>query len=345
MRQYVYNPESLRYEERKRPKWLQYGARALFAAAAAASVALLLWVYLDVWKLELPKTLALKRQNELWRSRIELLERQADDYETVIRSIEERDDAVYRLIFGLDAIPDNVKYAGFGNRARYAPLEGAAEPLRRMVQRMDVLTRRVYVQSKALDEVAMVARQAGDMVSCVPAIPPIAPIPGTYHISSYFGFRADPIYGRTAFHEGVDFASDTGNPVYATGDATVEKVQFRYTGYGNEVVLDHGYGYKTRYAHLSTIQVGSGQKILRGQKIGEVGRSGKSTGPHLHYEVIYKGNRVNPMSFLDMKMPVSEYQAMVQKRSEEDNAGAPASTAALAERSRKLGANGKNGKP
>jgi murein DD-endopeptidase MepM/ murein hydrolase activator NlpD len=132
-----------------------------------------------------------------------------------------------------------------------------------------------------------------------------------------------------------------GNPVYATGDGVVEKVDFKYTGYGNEVVIDHGFGYKTRYAHLNTIDVGVGQVLKRGDRIGEIGKSGKVTGPHLHYEVVFKGSQINPMSFMDMEMPVEEYRAMIGKRSAAAVGGPPPSAASMSERQKKQGTNGR----
>ena len=218
--------------------------------------------------------------------------------------------------------------------------DSLASQMQALALRIDLMQYRVNAQAAALGEVAVVAKKAGDMVSCIPAVPPIQPKKGTYTLSSPFGFRSDPISGVTKYHDGQDFAMSPGTPVYATGDGVVEKVDFKYTGYGNEVVIDHGFGYKTRYAHLNTIDVGVGQAVKRGEKIGEIGKSGKSTGPHLHYEVLYKGNAINPMSFMDMTMPVDEYRAMVNKRKQE-KAGVRPTTAAIGERQRRQGTNGR----
>jgi murein DD-endopeptidase MepM/ murein hydrolase activator NlpD len=177
---------------------------------------------------------------------------------------------------------------------------------------MDVLTKKTYVQSKSFDEVAQLSKRAGDMASCIPAIPPINPTPGTYRFSSGFGYRVDPVYGRSARHGGVDFAMPPGNPVYSTGDGVVEKVSFEFFGYGNQVVIDHGFGYKTRYAHLKSVGVVEGMKVKRGECIGESGNSGRSSGPHLHYEVLYKGAPVNPANYFDLTITPEEYATMVQ---------------------------------
>ena len=211
-------------------------------------------------------------------------------------------------------IPAQVRNAGFGGVNRYSYLDGLDQGglLKSTTVRMDVLTKKSYVQSKSFDEVAQLSKRAGDMASCIPAIPPINPDPSNYRLSSGFGYRVDPVYGRSARHTGVDFAMDSGNPIYSTGDGVVESVKFEFFGYGNHVVIDHGFGYKTRYAHLRNIGVVEGMKVKRGECIGESGNSGKSTGPHLHYEVIYKGSPVNPSNYYDLTITPEEYAAMVQ---------------------------------
>ena len=184
---------------------------------------------------------------------------------------------------------------------------------------MDILTKKAYVQSKSFDDVEALSQRAGDMASCIPAIPPVLPDKSKYRISSTFGYRSDPISGVSKMHTGFDFACKPGNPVYASGDGVVSSVSFDLFNYGNSVVIDHGFGYKTRYAHLKTIFVAEGMKLKRGECIGESGNSGKSTGPHLHYEVIYRGKFVNPVNYFDLEMPVEEYASMVKNTAKESN--------------------------
>jgi murein DD-endopeptidase MepM/ murein hydrolase activator NlpD len=150
------------------------------------------------------------------------------------------------------------------------------------------------------------------MASCIPAIPPINPDKRKYRLSSPFGYRSDPFSGRSTLHRGVDFSMKPGNPIYATGDGVVESVSFEFFGYGNSVVIDHGFGYKTRYAHMKTISVAEGMPVKRGECLGQSGNSGKSSGPHLHYEVLYKGRPVNPYNYYDLDMTPEEYATMVQ---------------------------------
>jgi murein DD-endopeptidase MepM/ murein hydrolase activator NlpD len=211
-------------------------------------------------------------------------------------------------------IPAEIRNAGFGGVNRYEHLEGLGkdELLKNTVMRLDMLTKKSYVQSKSFDEVALLSKRAGDMASCIPAIPPVVPDRKIYRLSSRFGYRSDHFTGRTKRHSGVDFALKPGNPVYATGDGVVESVKFEFFGYGNSVVIDHGFGYKTRYAHLKSIGVSEGMKVKRGECVGTSGNPGRSSGPHLHYEVLYKGNHVNPANYYDLTITPEEYSTMVQ---------------------------------
>lgn len=155
------------------------------------------------------------------------------------------------------------------------------------------------------------------MASCIPLIPPVNPDPTKYSLTSPFGYRSDPINGVTTFHAGLDFAMDQGNPIYATGDGVVKEVSNELYGYGNSVVIDHGFGYETRYAHMKIIYVVEGMQVKRGECLGESGKSGKVTGPHLHYEVFYRGDHVNPIDYIDLDMTSEEYMTMVRKVEQE----------------------------
>lgn len=317
---YVYNAETLLYEKKEDSKAVRIAKVAGFALCVAAVVVLNFFLYTRVLGLDLPKTAHLKKKNAEWQAKFEVLNHNLDIAEKILGDIEQRDDDVYRSIFGLEEIPQEVKQAGFGGVNRYAYLDdlGGSAYLKSTVKRLDVMTKRSYLQSNALDEVSTVSKQAGNLISCVPAVAPIKPEPGKYRISSPFGRRGDPVYrGKVAFHEGLDFATYLGNPVYATGDGVVERVRYQFFGYGNEVIIDHGFGYKTRYAHLNSIDVVKGQALKRGQKIGGVGSTGKSTGPHLHYEVIYKGKQINPGPFMDLSIKPEEYDSMVHTAQED----------------------------
>ena len=233
-----------------------------------------------------------------------------------------RDDEIYRSIFGMSEIPSSVRKAGIGGVDKYSYLDGLepSNTLKNTLLRLDKLTRMTYVQSKSFDDVAAVSKRAGDMASCIPAIPPIVPDASKYNFSSPFGYRTDPFTGEARLHSGVDLAMKVGNPVYATGDAVVEAVNFDFFGYGNTIILNHGFGYQTLYAHLNSVNVIEGMKVKRGDCIAETGQSGRASGPHLHYEVHYKGEKVNPANYFDLSMSKDEYLAMVGKREAESQA-------------------------
>lgn len=314
-KKYTFNQETLSYEFTERSKRTRLFKSLFLLFMSFVMAAVYFWIYSSVLGLDAPKTAILKKINADWCSKIEIMNRQLDKYDEELSSFQMRDNDIYRSVFGMNEIPAEVRNAGFGGVNRYSWLEGEdySNLLRGTYIRIDVLTKKSYVQTKSFDEVALFSKRAGDMASCVPAVPPIMPDRSEYRISSSYGYRKDPISGRSAFHEGMDFALSPGHPVYVTGDGTVDKVVFGLFGYGNYIVVDHGFGYKTRYAHLSGVNVAEGQKVKRGEQIGASGNTGKSSGPHLHYEVIYRGRPINPYNYLDLAMSVDEYRKMVDQ--------------------------------
>jgi len=293
-------------------KWNQRTSAVTVVLSGIALFAVML-VLVPALGMDLPKTAILRSRNTDWVSRIERMNARLDHYDELLDLLEVRDDRIYRSVYGMDEVPRAVREAGFGGQNRYAALEGTA--LKAVTQRLDVLEKKAYVQSKSFDDVATLQRNAGDMASCIPAIPPMSTEPGSYVLTSPFGYRSDPILGGGKMHTGMDFACPPGNLVYATGDGVVIKVAHEFYGYGNHIEVDHGYGYVTRYAHLSTTDVEEGQAVRRGDFIGRSGRSGRITGPHLHYEVIYRKEYVNPANFMDLDIDPADYAGMVRKPS------------------------------
>ena len=283
----------------------------LVVLSGAALFLFYMWFYVSVLGLDLPKTAILKRQNAHWNTRMDQMSQQLDRYDELLSMLEVRDDRIYRNVYGLDEIPQAVRQSGFGGEKRYANLEGTG--LKEVVRRLDVLEKRAYVQSKSFDDVRTLQLTAGDLAAHIPSIPPMNTDPSTYRMTSPFGLRADPILGIGKRHTGMDFACPPGNPVYATGDGTVILVKHERGGYGNHIEVDHGFGYVTRYAHLSRTDVEVGQKVSRGDCLGLSGRSGRITGPHLHYEVIYRKNYVNPALYMDLTIPSKDYFELVRK--------------------------------
>ena len=316
------NPETLLYEistEPRRRKLARYLGLFVASLVLAAFYFWFLFIHLGM---DTPKSALLKKENERWNSKMAVLGREMDKCEEALDELEMRNQEVYRSIFGMSRLPENALGDVFMTEGDYKVLSemGRTSRLRESYVRMDRLMKRTYVQVKSFDEVAALSQRAGEMASCIPAIPPIDPNTRNYHISSGFGVRTDPVYGGLRRHMGVDFSAKKGTPIYATGDGVIESVKFQFFGYGNLVLIDHGFGYETMYAHMSEVFVAEGMKIKRGQCIGAVGRSGKATGDHLHYEVIYRGNKVNPANYYDLSVSKEEYAAMVQKREEESPA-------------------------
>ncbi len=318
-KKYRLNPETLLYEIEMVSARSRFNRIAVLVTSSLAMTFFYLWLFTSVLGVELPKTTILKRQNDEWVAKMAYVNRELDRCEAALEGLEMRDEEIYRNIFGLDAISPAVRNSGYGGVNRYEALQDLPDYslLKRTAMRLDNLSKKAYIQSRSFDEVAAVARRADDMVSCIPAVMPVTPDPNTYRKSSPFGYRTDPFTGASKMHTGYDFSCPPGNPVYATGDGVVKEVKFELFGYGNSIVIDHGFGYHTRYAHLRNVFVAEGMKLKRGECIGESGNTGRSSGPHLHYEVMLRDNYVNPVNYFDFDMPKDEYMTMVKKAEEE----------------------------
>ena len=302
--------------ELKRKK---YRLLKMLGVVAAGVLLFVLYMTVHVWVLgkDLPKTAVLRRRNADWQSRLELLVARVDRDEEVMSLLETRDDRIYRSVYGMDEIPAAVRNAGIGGNNRnpqFSTLD-RGHILRRTALRLDGLEKRAVVQSKSYDDIFAMAQVAGDKAAHIPAIPPMSTAPGTFQLSSPFGYRSDPINGTSKMHNGVDFSCDPGNPIYATGDGTVIVVESDFYGYGNHIEVDHGFGYVSRYSHLSDMFAYVGQKVRRGDCIALSGKSGRVTGPHLHYEVMYRNEFVNPAGYMDLDISPEDYDAMVRKPS------------------------------
>ena len=217
------------------------------------------------------------------------------------------------MIFEAEPIPTSIRQAGYGGSNRYEALNGYENSaiIKETAKKIDMIESQMNVQSKSFDDVYDMAKNKAQMLSCIPAIMPVKDV-DIYRISSHFGYRTDPFYKIQKMHNGIDFSAPVGTHIYCTGDGIVEKVVKGNSGYGNNIVIDHGYGYKTRYAHLSKTLVTVGQKVKRGELIAEVGNSGKSTAPHLHYEVIKSNKALNPVNFFFNDLTPEEYDKILE---------------------------------
>ncbi len=311
-KRYEFNELTLAYEVHRIPLGKRFSKGIVLFLLSLAAFAGYYLLYTQYFGWETPKTIILKQKYVEMNSRYELLERKFEQNNQALAELQMRDNNIYRPIFGMEELSQDVRNAGFGGVNRYARLESVSnsDVLLNAVKRMDVIYKKAYVQSKSYDEVGMLARRADDMASCVPAISPVA-LDNT-RLSSLFGFRKDPFSGASRMHQGIDLSGNTGEPIYAAGDGKVVEVRNSFFGYGREIVVDHGFGYKTRYAHLHKMMVKIGDEVTRGEQIATMGNTGKSKGAHLHYEVIYRNNRVNPLNYYNQEIRGEEYMAMVK---------------------------------
>ncbi len=259
-----------------------------------------------------PKERMLKRELQQYELQYKLMNERLDNIQAVLNDMADRDDNIYRVIFESEPVPNDVRKAGIGGTDRYKDLEGFrnSDLLVKTASRLDQITASMYVQTKSFDEVYEMAKNKARLLASLPAIQPVSN-KDLRRLSSYFGYRTDPYYKILKFHEGVDFSAPVGTDIYATGDGLVEAADRSKSGYGNQIVIDHGFGYKTMYAHLQSFKVRAGQQVTRGQIIGTVGSTGKSTSPHLHYEVWKNNVPVDPINYFFNDITPEQYEEML----------------------------------
>ena len=231
-----------------------------------------------------------------------------------MKEMSDRDDNIYRVIFEAEPIPKTIRQAGYGGVDRYDQLDGYSnsELLIKTAKKLDVLASQMYVQSKSFDEVFEMARNKEIMLASIPAIQPVSNT-NLKRLSSFYGYRIDPIYKINKFHAGVDFSAPRGTPIYSSGSGNVIRTSKASRGYGNTITIDHGFGYQTFYAHIQDIKVKIGEEVKRGQLIGTVGNTGKSTAPHLHYEVKKNGHTVNPIYYFFNDLSPDEFGLVLEQ--------------------------------
>lgn len=307
---YIYNPQTQTYD-RIYPTVRQRALsilRRLFIGMGlgAGSFIVLLLIFGS------PSEKELRKENSKLQAQYNVLSRRLDEAMGVLQDIQLRDDNLYRVIFMADPIPSAIRQAGYGGTNRYEHLMDMANSdlVINTTQKMDMISKQLYIQSRSFDDVVEMCKNHDEMLRCIPAIQPVSN-KDLRKTASGYGTRIDPIYGTSKFHEGMDFSAPQGTDVYATGDGTVVQMGWQ-SGYGNRIVIDHGFGYQTVYAHLRDFRTKLGKKVVRGEVIGGVGSTGKSTGPHLHYEVHVKGKVVNPVNYYFMDLSAEDYDRMIQ---------------------------------
>ena len=307
---YLYNPNTLSYERvypsakdrfftilRHLSTGIAFGVATFFAM---------------MHLIDSPKEALLIKENKLLQTQYEILSLRLTDALDVLSDIQQRDENLYRAIFQAESIPESIRKSGFGGTNRYEHLMSLSnsELIVATTQKMDILRKQLYVQSNSLEELINIGKTQEERLMCIPAIQPISN-KDLRRTASGYGMRIDPIYRTRRFHAGMDFSAKVGTDIYATGNGVVTFSGWKQ-GYGNCLVIDHGFGYETLYGHMNKFKARVGQKVKRGEVIGYVGNTGKSTGPHLHYEVIVRGKNDNPAKYYFMDLTPEEYDRMIQ---------------------------------
>jgi len=267
---------------------------------------------------ESPKEKALKREVVNLKLNYGLLLKKMNQIEDVLAEVQQRDNAIYRTYFEANPIPSEQRRAGFGGINRYEALEGFENSamIIAATKKLDILSKQLYVQSKSLDEIVKLAKDKDRFLQSIPSIQPIKK-EDLLRMASGYGWRTDPFTKARKRHKGMDFSALVGTPVYATGNGVVKRADRRLSGYGKHIEIDHGYGYVTLYAHLSKYKVRRGQRVKRGDIIGYVGLTGRTSGHHLHYEVHKNGVAVNPINYYYGNLTPEEFLEMQRTASQE----------------------------
>ncbi|NVK28431.1 MAG: M23 family metallopeptidase [Flavobacteriia bacterium] len=309
---YYYDPRTLSYRKIERTWNDRIRSTGAFLLSALVLAGILFFVSDNLF--DSPKERRLKRELAAMELELKLMDTRLENLNDVVTELEERDNNIWRVVFEAEPIPNEVRHSGFGGANRYEHLEGLTytDLLKQNAMTLDELTKRVVVQSRSFDEVIALAKNREELLSAIPAIQPVSNT-DLKRIASGFGYRIHPIYKVRKLHTGLDFSAEIGTPIYATGDGTVTVARTRNgSGYGRYVQIDHGFGYETLYGHMSRVSVRRGQEVKRGDVIGYVGNSGRSTAPHLHYEVIRNGSKINPINFFYNDLTPEEYDRLIE---------------------------------
>jgi len=303
---YRFNKNTLTYEQIRRSVWqrLWLFTKHLFASLGIAVIMFFAATYF----FDSPYERQLKKENKLLLAQYKVLSKRMEDNQKVMEDLQQRDDNLYRAIFNADPIPSAMRRPGYGGVNRYENLLNMpnSDLIISTTRKIDEITKQLFVQNNSYDEIVEMIKSKEERMNCIPAIRPVP----TKDISSGFGMRLHPLWGDRRLHTGIDFGAPAGTPICATGDGTVEAVGWS-GGYGNRVIIDHGFGYKTLYGHCKTMLVSVGQKVKRGDKIATVGMTGDATGNHVHYEVRLKDKYDNPAKYFFMDLSPEEYNEMM----------------------------------
>lgn len=308
---YFFNTNTLRFEKIEVP--LRVRLLQLFGFIAASITTGIIIVILIFQYIDSPKEKLLRQQNQSYRENYSVLQDRVKQLELQMTELENRDNEVYRSIFEADPIPDSarLKEMAYKKEVRLIQNLSSTELTNRMVEQLNNLILRTGYQEKSYLEIVKMVKNKELLLKAIPSIQPVTN-KKLNRIGGSFGYRIDPIYKDIRMHQGLDFTAPAGTPIYATADGTVQIAGFSADGYGNKVVINHGYGYQTLYGHMYKILARKGQSIKRGQVIGYIGSTGKSTGPHCHYEVIKKGVKVDPVYYFYNDLTPAQFDRLLK---------------------------------
>lgn len=309
---YYYNTSTLRYEKLETP--LRVKLLRIFGFVAAAFVTAALISYVAFQFIGSPKEKILQSQNRALKDKYEQLEEALEGVQTQMLELEKRDNNVYRAIFEANPIPDSARAKAIEIQNEIATVSKMKdnELINSIVNTLNVLNHRIAAQKNSYNEIDKLVENKEKLLAHTPAIQPVSNKDLT-RVASGFGYRIDPIYKTTKMHAGIDFTAPQGTPVYATAEGTVSLSGNTGNGYGNHVVVNHGYGYETLYGHMVRVKARSGQAVKRGEVIGWVGSTGKSTGPHLHYEIHKNGSKIDPIYFFYNDLTPEQFDQLLKK--------------------------------
>jgi len=309
---YYYNTNTLRYEKLEVP--LRVKLLRIFGFIAAALVTAALISYFAFQFIGSPNEKILQLQNERLKDRYTSLNEKARGLAKQMEELEKRDNSVYRAIFEANPIPDSARAKAMEAAKEIATVEGMAnnELFNSIFNTLNLLNNRIKAQNDSYSQIDELIKNKAQILSHTPAIQPVAN-KDLNRIASGFGYRIDPVYKTVKMHAGLDFAAPQGTPIYATANGTVSISGNKGNGYGNHVIINHGYGYQTLYGHMVKVKANAGQKVSRGEVIGWVGSTGKSTGPHCHYEVHKNGNKIDPVYFFYNDLTPEQFDRLLKQ--------------------------------
>ncbi|MDK2771208.1 MAG: M23 family metallopeptidase [Flavobacterium sp.] len=316
---YYYDSENLAYRKIETKRRKKFAYVVLFLLSSALFGFLCLVALINTPYFETPKDKILTSELENMKINYQLLNKKVEVMDEALTAIEERDNNIYRIYFNTSPISEEERKSGFGGVNRYKDLEGFnnSELVINTSKKVDRLMKELAIQSKSLNEIVELGKQKEKLLAAIPAIQPVKN-EDLKRMASGYGYRSDPFTKIRKFHYGMDFTAKTGTPVFASGDGVVLKADNSLSGYGNHIEINHGYGYVTLYAHLSKYNCRPGQRVKRGDIIGYVGSTGRSEAPHLHYEVIKNGEKVNPINFYYGSISAEEYVAISKLANQEN---------------------------